>query len=69
MTETTSKLDELLGDPMVQMVMARDHVEPTELRLMLERAVGSLLAADADEAEVPPAHVIAESRCPNWLCR
>ncbi|OQM76612.1 hypothetical protein [Manganibacter manganicus] len=69
MSETTSKLDELLGDPMVQLVMERDRVEPTELRLMLERAAQPMLAVEAEEPAVPPAHVIAESRCPNWLCR
>jgi hypothetical protein len=48
-------LDELLDDPMVQMVMARDSVRPDELRQMLEhdrrRAV--------EKGVLPPAHVIA----------
>ncbi len=35
--DTKSALDELLGDPMVQMVMARDGVRPEDLRAALER--------------------------------
>lgn len=56
MTEgKTTKLDELLSDPMVQMVMARDSVRPEELRRMLEQA-----RSRAEEKRlVPPAHVIA----------
>jgi hypothetical protein len=53
---TTTVLDELLDDPMVQMVMARDSVRPEELRQMLERH-------RAEEKQlVPPAHVIASCR-------
>jgi hypothetical protein len=54
--ETTTVLDELLSDPMVQMVMARDQVRPEELRQMLEQ--------DRNRAEekLPPAHVIAACR-------
>ena len=33
----TTFLDELLEDPMVQMVMARDSVRPEEFRRSLER--------------------------------
>lgn len=55
MTEGISILDELLSDPMVRLVMARDGVRPEELRFSLERA--------RDRAEqrafVPPAHMIA----------
>jgi hypothetical protein len=56
MTEgKTTVLDELLDDPMVQMVMARDSVQPEELRRSLER-----YRADAiEKGLVPPAHVIA----------
>jgi hypothetical protein len=68
MSETMSQLDELLGDPMVQLVMARDHVEARQLRLMLEHAVHAAPAANAEEPGIPPAHVIAESRCANWFC-
>ena len=37
MSESINTLDELLNDPMVQLVMARDRVRPAELRLLLER--------------------------------
>lgn len=54
MTEGIS-LDELLSDPMVRLVMARDGVRPEELRMSLE------LARDKAEQRVfvPPPHVIA----------
>lgn len=52
---TMTVLDELLDDPMVQMVMARDSVQPEELRRSLER-----YRTDAiEKGLVPPAHVIA----------
>ena len=50
--------DELLDDPMVQMVMARDSVRPEELRRMLER---HRLSA-AEKQMVPPAHVVASCK-------
>ena len=64
MTEgKTTVLDELLDDPMVQMVMARDSVRPEELRQMLEQH-----RTDAEEKGLaPPAHVIASCR-PGSLC-
>ena len=56
MTEgTTTVLDELLDDPMVKLVMARDSVRPEELRGMLERH--RIVATE--KGLVPPAHVIA----------
>ena len=56
MTEgKTTTLDELLGDPMVQMVMARDGVRPEDLRDMLERDRRRF----AEKRMVPAAHVIA----------
>lgn len=56
MTEgKTTVLDELLDDPMVQMVMARDSVRPEELRGMLERHRTDAIK----KGLVPPAHVIA----------
>ncbi len=59
MTEgTMTVLDELLDDPMVQLVMARDSVRPEDLRQMLER---HRIGAEAKEL-VPPAHVIASCR-------
>lgn len=56
MTEgKTTVLDELLGDPMVQMVMARDGVRPEDLRDMLERDRRRL----SEKRMILPAHVIA----------
>jgi hypothetical protein len=59
MTEgNVTVLDELLDDPMVQMVMARDSVRPEELRQMLERH----RSLSEEKRLVPPAHVIASCR-------
>ena len=57
MIEPITTLDELLSDPMVQMVMARDRVQPGEIRRMLE-CKHRLAAA---RRLVPLAHVIAAS--------
>lgn len=65
MTEATmTVLDELLGDPMVQMVMARDGVRPEDLRDMLER---DRRRRSAEQRMVPPAHIIAACQAPG-LC-
>lgn len=48
-------LDELLDDPMVQMVMARDSVQPDELRRLLERHRTDAI----EKGRVLHAHVIA----------
>lgn len=56
MTEGIRTLDELLSDPMVQMVMARDGVRPQELRWMLQRARDR-----AENPSLPPAYVLAEA--------
>lgn len=56
-------LDELLSDPMVQQVMARDSVRPEELRRLLERD----RRRAAEKGLVPPAHVIATCQSPS-LC-
>ena len=62
MTEgTMTVLDELLDDPMVQMVMARDSVRPEELRQMLER---HRVRVAEEKQLVPPAHVIASCQAP-----
>jgi len=53
MTKGHTHLDELLNDPMVQLVMKRDSVRPEHLRSMLER-----VRAQAVEDGIPPAHVI-----------
>jgi hypothetical protein len=57
MNEDRTALDELLNDPMVRMVMARDRVRPEELRRLIER--GSAL-----ETRLPP-HVV---QCPQQAC-
>jgi len=70
MSESINTLDELLNDPMVQLVMARDRVRPAELRLLLEKA-RDRAGEDSriDQASVPPAHVVARSRLKQWLYR
>ncbi len=60
----TTVLDDLLSDPLVQLVMARDSVRPEEIRLMLER--DRVRAADSDA--VPPAHVIAACGSRSLCC-
>jgi hypothetical protein len=61
---TTTVLDDLLSDPLVQLVMARDSVRPEEIRLMLER--DRVRAADPDA--MPPAHVIAACGSRSLCC-
>ena len=65
---TTTVLDDLLSDPLVQLVMARDSVRPEEIRLMLER--DRVRAADTcpDTGAVPPAHVIAACESRRLCC-
>lgn len=58
----TTVLDELLDDPLVQMVMARDGVRPQDLRDMLERDRRRFAEKRPEESMVPPAHVIAACR-------
>ncbi|RRI03505.1 hypothetical protein EH240_10065 [Mesorhizobium tamadayense] len=70
MSESINSLDELLNDPMIQLVMARDRVRPAELRMLLEKARDR--AADdsrTDRMMVPPAHVVATSCLKQWLYR
>lgn len=57
-------LDELFEDPMVQMVMERDHVRPDELRRMLERD----RVRATEKRLVPPAHVISTSQASRLCC-
>ena len=61
MTDGNSMLDELLDDPLVQLVMARDRVRPEELRVLVERAVRG------EEPALPP-HVIARAKGPGSIC-
>jgi hypothetical protein len=63
MTETRDRLDELLSDPLIKLVMARDRVRPDEVRMLLERA------RDRSEApRLPPAHVIAKTCLQQGWC-
>ena len=55
MIEGKSTLDELLGDPMIQLVMARDRVRPEDVRMLLERDRKRAAARRL----VPQAHIIA----------
>ncbi|MBN9245417.1 MAG: hypothetical protein J0I98_21800 [Mesorhizobium sp.] len=54
MTEGARTLDELLSDPTIQLVMARDGWQADDIRLLLEKARDR--AAERDM--IPPAHVI-----------
>ena len=38
MSESINTLDELLNDPIIQLVMERDRVRPAEIRMLLEKA-------------------------------
>ncbi|MCK9552345.1 hypothetical protein QEZ48_20120 [Aquamicrobium lusatiense] len=58
MSATQSRLDELLDDPMVQLVMQRDRVNPKGLRWMLERA-----RARIEDPSLPPAYMVARDCC------
>ncbi len=65
MTNRIHTLDELLDDPMIQMVMARDGWRRDDVRLLVERA-----GAAGDEPVVPPAHVIGSECHRIWAaCR
>ncbi|UDL91038.1 hypothetical protein LGH82_07100 [Mesorhizobium sp. PAMC28654] len=64
MNETINTLEELLGDPMIQLVMARDRVRPEEVRMLLERA----RRPSGGEPHVPPPHMIARTCQKLWLC-
>lgn len=63
MTDAITRLDELLSDPMVQLVMQRDRVNPDGIRKMLERA-----RRRAEKLIPPPAHVIAACRPQRGTC-
>ncbi|MGT2469122.1 hypothetical protein ACVOMV_38060 [Mesorhizobium atlanticum] len=69
MSESINTLDELLNDPMIQLVMERDR-RAAEIRLLLEKARDR--AGDdhrIEQASVPPAHVVARSCLKQWLYR
>jgi hypothetical protein len=63
MTETRDRLDELLSDPLIKLVMERDRVRPDEVRMLLERARDR-----GERLRVPPAHVIAKTRLQQGWC-
>jgi hypothetical protein len=65
MNDRINTLDELLADPMIQMVMARDRVHPEQVRMLLER----VRRPSVDEPVVPPAHVIARTCQKRRLCQ
>jgi hypothetical protein len=70
MSESINTLDELLNDPMIQLVMARDRVRPAELRMLLEKARDrTAYESRADRPGLPPAHVVARSCIKQWLHR
>src|SRR5690606_24620758 len=62
MTDRLETLDELLSDPLVQLVMKRDNVRPEELRRSLERARKSRRAL------TPPPHLRAKACRPEGIC-
>ncbi len=63
MSDTRPTLDELLADPLVQLVIKRSRSGPEEVRLLMQQA----RERAARDGKLPPAHVIAavhgESRC------
>lgn len=63
MSEEKSRLDELLADPMVQLVMQRDRVNPKGLRWMLERA-----RARVDDPSLPLAYMVARECREQGIC-
>lgn len=56
MNEGTQTLDDLLSDPMIQMVMARDSVRPEEVRWLLKR-----VRDREQDPSLPPAYMLAET--------
>lgn len=63
MSDEHSKLDELLSDPMIQLVMQRDRVNPKGVRWMLERA-----RARTEDPSLPPAYMVARDCWEHGLC-
>jgi hypothetical protein len=64
MSDTRLTLDELLADPMVQLVIKRSRSGPEDVRLLMQQA-GERSARGSD---LPPAHVIAAVRCEGRCC-
>lgn len=63
MIKRKQTLDELLDDPMIQLVMARDGWHGDDVRMLLERA-----RPTGDNADVPAPHVIAEVCRQHRMC-
>ncbi len=55
MSKGKQNLDELLREPIIRLLMARDRVRPEEVRMLLERALRPA------QRMVPP-HVIEQAR-------
>lgn len=72
MEKGTQTLEELLGDPTIQLVMARDGWEADDIRLLLDEA-GRRAAVRMPPPYVIGPHVIgprAAAPCSAWLsCR
>jgi hypothetical protein len=64
MSETRPTLDELLADPLVQLVMKRSHSRPEDVRLLMQQAGERAARRD----DLPPAHVIAAVGCEARCC-
>ncbi|MDW6020320.1 hypothetical protein SAZ10_00935 [Mesorhizobium sp. BAC0120] len=60
MAGVINTLDELLDDPMIQLVMARDNVRPEEVRQLMERA-------RQRQPSLPP-HAIREGARMRGIC-
>lgn len=63
MTDGRQTLEDLLGDPMIQLVMERDRVRPEEVRWLLQR-----VRDRAEDPSLPPAYVVAKTCRRTWLC-
>ena len=63
MTDKRLTLDELLADPMVQLMITRSRSQPEEVRMLMVEAA----ERSAGKPGLPPAHVIAATRS-HWCC-
>jgi hypothetical protein len=60
MQNERTTLEDLLGDPIIQLVMKSDGVKADEVRILFDRF--------AEQVEVPAPHVIRAMRCQDRLC-
>ena len=56
MTDIGDRLEELLSDPLIKLVMASDRVRPGEVRTLLEKA-----RERGEPLGAPPPHMIARN--------